>query len=301
MTGSQFLSFLKDTSALDVVIDSDTGNETDDQFAIVYALLHPERLRIKGLISAPFLHYRVLSPEEGEFVSFLEQQWILSYFPKRSIPIWRGASAVLAGSKAERCEGAVKLVELSRKYSKERPLLIIGIAGLTDIALALRLDPGLAERAVLLWLGGQLYDRDPGEFNLLQDPEATKEVFDSALPIIAFPCADVAQALTLTAAQAKELVGESGVGEFLLHRFRRQLISGWGENFPPETTLSIWDVAPFAWLVNPEWAVMTECMRQRLETDPVRRGDFTGRVDLVAQKLDRESIFADFASRIGRK
>ncbi len=37
----------------DVVIDSDTYNEIDDQFAIAYALHAPEKIRLKALYAAP--------------------------------------------------------------------------------------------------------------------------------------------------------------------------------------------------------------------------------------------------------
>ena len=36
------------------VIDSDTYNEVDDQFAIAYALLSPEKLQIDAIYAAPF-------------------------------------------------------------------------------------------------------------------------------------------------------------------------------------------------------------------------------------------------------
>ena len=39
---------------VDVVIDSDTFNEIDDQFAISLALLSPERMRVQAIYAAPF-------------------------------------------------------------------------------------------------------------------------------------------------------------------------------------------------------------------------------------------------------
>jgi hypothetical protein len=127
--------------------------------------------------------------------------------------------------------------------------------------------------------------------------------YDSAVPLIVFPCADVAQSLTLTSTGAGQLLGTSGEGiaGFLLHRFKRHFIWSFGANPPPDAVLSIWDLAPFAWLVNPEWAVMNECPRRRFETNPLRRGKFNGYLDMVAQRLDREAIFADFASRLKAK
>lgn len=42
----------------DLVIDSDTYNEIDDQFAVSYALHAPEKLRVKALYAAPFTNER---------------------------------------------------------------------------------------------------------------------------------------------------------------------------------------------------------------------------------------------------
>ncbi|MBE0698068.1 MAG: nucleoside hydrolase, partial [Anaerolineaceae bacterium] len=37
-----------------MVLDTDTYNEIDDQFAVVYALLSPEQLQVEALYAAPF-------------------------------------------------------------------------------------------------------------------------------------------------------------------------------------------------------------------------------------------------------
>ena len=38
-----------------VILDTDTYNEIDDQFALVYALLTPECINLRGVTAAPFL------------------------------------------------------------------------------------------------------------------------------------------------------------------------------------------------------------------------------------------------------
>ena len=39
-----------------MVLDTDTYNEIDDQFALVYALLSPERLDVEAVYAAPFFN-----------------------------------------------------------------------------------------------------------------------------------------------------------------------------------------------------------------------------------------------------
>ena len=50
---------------LDVVIDTDTFNEVDDQFAVTYALLSPDRLNVRACYAAPFINERTSCPSEG--------------------------------------------------------------------------------------------------------------------------------------------------------------------------------------------------------------------------------------------
>ena len=45
-----------------MVIDTDTYNEIDDQFAVVYALLSPQEMTVEGLYAAPFFNDRPNSP-----------------------------------------------------------------------------------------------------------------------------------------------------------------------------------------------------------------------------------------------
>ena len=44
------------------VLDTDTFNEIDDQFALVQALLSPDRIRLEATYAAPFHNSRSTSP-----------------------------------------------------------------------------------------------------------------------------------------------------------------------------------------------------------------------------------------------
>ena len=50
-----------------VVIDTDAANEVDDQFAITWGLLSPERLDIEAIVAAPFsrAYFREPAPGSG--------------------------------------------------------------------------------------------------------------------------------------------------------------------------------------------------------------------------------------------
>ena len=54
------------------VFDTDTYNEIDDQFALVYALLSPEHIDLKAVYAAPFSNVRASDPGEGMEKSYEE-------------------------------------------------------------------------------------------------------------------------------------------------------------------------------------------------------------------------------------
>ena len=55
-----------------LVLDTDTYNEIDDQFALTYALLSPERIRLEAVYAAPFQNGLASSPAQGMSRSYDE-------------------------------------------------------------------------------------------------------------------------------------------------------------------------------------------------------------------------------------
>ncbi|MDZ7336683.1 MAG: nucleoside hydrolase, partial [candidate division KSB1 bacterium] len=95
-----------------IVIDSDTYNEIDDQFAIVYALLSSERLTVEAIYAAPFFNDRSVGPGDGMEKSYRE---ILKILNKLNRPIqgvvFRGSDRYLTDWEHPiRSEAALDLV-----------------------------------------------------------------------------------------------------------------------------------------------------------------------------------------------
>ena len=79
-----------------IVLDTDTYNEIDDQFAVVYALLSPEAMTVEALHAAPFHNNRSSSPADGMEKSFEEIHRLLARLPSVDTPgdgfVMRGAT-----------------------------------------------------------------------------------------------------------------------------------------------------------------------------------------------------------------
>ncbi len=281
----------------DVVIDTDAGNEADDQFALVYALLAPEVFNIRAIMAAPFQHYRVNSPGEGMQLSLLEIKRILKFMGREDIPVWEGVRQFTTGNQQLNSSGVESLIEMAGTYSQEHPLVIFSIAALTDVATVLRNRPDLESRMLLVWLGSHSYRQAPDEFNLAQDYIAAATVFNSGIRKAIFPCRGVAEKLYLDDAEVEShLLSGGALGHFLANRFRRMF----GETPIPENRLSIWDIAPFAWRIIPAAVTMAEETARGFCPDSTSWLPGGIRKEPVCRELDRNRIFADFFGRLDR-
>ena len=52
------------TDSIQMVLDTDTYNEIDDQFAVVYAMLS-EKISVQAIYAAPFHNSRSTGPGDG--------------------------------------------------------------------------------------------------------------------------------------------------------------------------------------------------------------------------------------------
>ena len=62
-----------------MVLDTDTYNEIDDQFALTYALLSPDKLSVEAIYAAPFHNSRSNGPGDGMEKSYEEILRLLEF------------------------------------------------------------------------------------------------------------------------------------------------------------------------------------------------------------------------------
>lgn len=241
-----------------VVIDSDTFNEIDDQFAIAYALLSPQRLDVQAIYAAPFHNERSSGPEDGMRKSHAEILKLLERLGRDPAGLVQpGATRWLDPDKPQRTAAVDDLIR--RAGDGQGRLHVVAIGAITNIAAALRIEPSLAERIVVLWLGGHPTAwHSCREFNLCGDLTAAQVVFDSGVPMVLFPCRNVAEHLRTTLAEIERYVrGRGRIGDFLYETVRDCV----GDTVAYSRV--IWDLAPVAWLVDPTWfdSMLRPCPR----------------------------------------
>ncbi len=235
---------------VDAVLDTDAYNEIDDQFAIAYFLKNPDRINPRAIFAAPFLNERSVSPEDGMEKSYHEILKLLSLCGRDELApaVYRGSRAFLTDEQTPVLSPAAeRLVELSRDYSAEQPLYVVAIGAITNVASAMLIDPTLAERIVVVWLGGHGREwPDTCEFNLWQDVASSRVILNSGVPFVQLPCMGVVSAFTTTAPEMRyHLLGKNPLADYLA----QNVLDCYPGNNRPWSRV-IWDVTAVAWLTD---------------------------------------------------
>lgn len=280
---------------IDVVIDTDTYNEVDDQFAVTYALLSKERINVKAVYAAPFLNKKSSSAKDGMEKSYKEIVKLFSLLSRDSSNlVFRGSEGFLVSEDIYRESPAGRhLVDLVMNSDKK--IYVIAIAALTNIASAILMNPKIAEKMVVVWLGGHDYHSiKKNEFNLRQDIAAARVVFDSGVELIQIPCNGVASHLITTIAELEKFIdGKNLVGTYLTDIVRECKDDVYAYS------RVIWDISAVGWVVNNEWVPTIEQKCPIITNDLEYLVNENRHIIKKAIAVDRDSIFSDMFKKIG--
>ena len=234
---------------VDLVLDTDAYNEIDDQFAIAYAMKATEKLCLKAIYAAPFHNPRSESPADGMEKSYQEIMKLLRLAGKE-YPVFRGSQSYLPDEQTPVVSAAAQdLAERAMQYSSKNPLYVVAIGAITNVASALLMKPEIADRVVVVWLGGHSLEwGDNREFNIQQDVASARVVFDSGAPLVILPCRGVVSAFTTTGPELQYwLGGKNDLADYLYHQTCDE-----ANSYAAGKVWSrvIWDVTAVGWLLN---------------------------------------------------
>jgi purine nucleosidase len=276
-----------------LVVDTDAGNEIDDQFALVHTLLAPDLAQLEAVYAAPFANTRAATPAEGMRRSEAEIHRVLSLFPDRKVPVFAGSERWLTGAGGPvPSPAADDLIE--RSHAGSSSLYVVAIGAPSNVASALLADPALAGRIVVVWLGGHALNwGDTAEFNLRQDPDASRVLLDSGVPLVLVPCRGVTDHLITTKAEIDRFVRPQGAAG-------AQLAGLYDDYVPDEPGRSkvIWDLAATAWVLHQDW-LDTELITSPLISPGLTwsRNPQRHLIRAVTQ-VHRDEIFGDLFGRL---
>lgn len=289
---------------IDVVLDTDAYNEIDDQFAIGYMLRNTQKFNIKGICAAPFLNGKSTCASDGMEKSYNEIRKLLSLAEMRGLEnsVFKGSEEFLKDEKtAVRSEAADFIAALADDYSPEKPLYIVAIGAITNVASALLKNPKMTENCVVVWLGGHGVHMPlaASEFNMKQDIAAARVVFGCGIPLVQLPCGGVVDHFLTSKYELEHwLKGKNALCDYLYNNTVQEADS-YAAGKP--WTRVIWDVTAVAWLLNEN----SKFMAERLMPSPIPEYDGhyafdpTRHLIKYVYNINRDSLFEDLFNKLG--
>jgi len=167
-----------------LIINTDAKNEADDQFAFVHALLTP-RFKVKSIMAA---HFGTRRTDESMEESYQEIKKVVSLMGMEGeVNISRGAARALKDEETSEVSEGAQLIIDEAMSDDPTPLYLIFLGPLTDMASAYLMEPKIAEKVNVIWIGGEAYPTGGWEFNLSNDVHAANVVFKSDIPLWQVP------------------------------------------------------------------------------------------------------------------
>lgn len=290
----------KPAKRVDVVLDTDTFNEIDDQFALAYLIKSDEKLNLKAIYAAPFFNHHSESPKDGMEKSYQEILKILELMERKEYceVTYKGSGAYLPDEKTPvESPAARDLVRRAMERPEDDPLYVIAIGAITNIASAILMEPEIIRRIVVVWLGGNALDwHDNREFNAFQDVAADRIVFGCGVPLVQLPCMGVVSSFATTGPELEYwLKGKNRLCDYLVTNTVQEAAM-----FTKKKCWSriIWDVTAVAWLLDEEF------MLDRLEHSPIPEYDDKWGFDKTRHlmkyvyAINRDAVFEDLFNKL---
>ena len=285
---------------VDVVLDTDTYNEIDDQFALSYMVKSSDKLNVKAIYAAPFFNEKSTGPADGMEKSYHEIIRILELLDREDLKdvVYRGSDAYMSAENVPVISDAAKnLAERAMDYSEDNPLYVVAIGAITNVASALLLNPEIRRRIVVVWLGGNaLHWPHNKEFNSFQDVAAARVVFGCGVPLVQLPCMGVVSAFTISGPELEYyLKGKNKLCDYLAGVTIKEAADHDAEKV---WTRVIWDVTAVAWLIDNSF------MEDYLIHSPIpeysgRYAEDNGRhFSRYVYHINRDKVFTDLVKKL---
>ena len=255
-----------------VLLDTDANNELDDQHAIAYLLLNGDVFDVEGITVNRTLGGGDIDAQALEAERVVR---LLGLYP--DVAIYKGASGSFEEIRPHLDEPnfdgaeAVRFIIVQARRDDARPLVLLPVGKLTNVALALEKDPSIASRVRVVWLGSN-YPM-PGEYNQDSDEGALTYLLESEVPfeiaVVRYGESSGTDAVRVTPDEIRERMRGKGprvsepvegrhggsfatFGDYSINLFDHIELHG----TPPSRAL--YDMAAVAIVKNPAWARSTK-------------------------------------------
>ena len=164
-----------------VIFDTDTNNELDDQHALAYLLFNGPTFDVEGVTVVTTTSGGNIDMQHEEAVRIMK---LCQLYNK--VPLLKGADGnfpeIQSNLSATNFDGAAAVNFIIEQASKENEamLVLIAVGKLTNVALALKKSPEIAQKMRVVWLGSNY--PEPGEHNQNSDTASMNFVLKTQVP-----------------------------------------------------------------------------------------------------------------------
>ena len=277
-----------------VILDTDTYNECDDQFALSYMLKSQDVFNIEAITVAPFSHKsKNVTTEKSQELSYNEILKICNWLNfDTTEKVFKGSTDYLQNGYNGENEAVNKIIEIALKNEKTH---ILAIGAITNIALAIKKEPKIIDKIEVIWLGGHsLLQEENREFNFRQDVEAVRIVFESKVKLTVIPCKNVASNLQTSIYELNHhLKDKSELCNYLISRFYNDGYHGNQER------RIIWDISVIAYMINRKWFTSKDISCPNIKEDTSYEITTNRHNITMVNNIDVNSVYNDLFEKLG--
>ena len=279
---------------VNVILDTDTYNECDDQFALSYMLKNQDIFNVEAITVAPYSHKEYNeSVKEGQEKSYQVILKICKWLNfETTDKVFKGSNDYIVNNYNEENDAVNKIIEIALKNDKT---YIMAIGAITNIALAIKKEPKIIEKIDVIWLGGNSLLQDNNlEFNFKQDIDAVRIVFISKVKLTVIPCKNVASNLRTSLYELNHyLKDKSELCNYLIDRFYNDGYHGTQER------RVIWDISVIAYMINKEWFTSKEISCPKIKDDTSYEMTNNNHKITMISYIDVDNVYTDLFQKLG--
>ena len=278
-----------------VILDTDTYNEADDQFALSYLLKSQDIFNIEAITIAPYSHIKYNSTvKEGQKLSYDEVLKICKFLKFNTTnKVFKGSTDYIQNGYNEDNAAVDKIIEVSLKNDIT---YILAMGAITNVALAIKKEPKIIDKIEVIWLGGNDFShKDNMEYNFRQDVEAVKIIFNSNVKLTVLPCKDVVSDLKIDINTLKNNLNSSELNNYLIERFYNDGYHGYEEE------RVIWDISVIAYMINKKWFKTKRVSTPFINNDTSYKMTNSKNKITFVTKLNRNKIYSDLFKKLGKR
>ncbi|MBN1518182.1 nucleoside hydrolase [Candidatus Sumerlaeota bacterium] len=300
------------TTRTRVIIDNDFGGDPDGLFQLAHHLLSPTT-EVRGIIGSK--HYEngfYGYPGTAAHACAMATDLLTAMQLETQVAVYEGANSSLKDDKTPVVSaGAEFIVQEAMRDDAKLPLYVVCGAGLTNIASAWLMEPKIAGRIRLVWIGGPEYEGlafpPPGgmtpEYNLGIDLKAGQVVFNhSDIPLWQIPRDAYRQALASYSELLCRVKDKGALGKFLMERLddlMQRANRSLGEAYVlGDSPLVLLTALQSSWEPDPSSSRYVIMPAPRIDDAGLYDANPDGRKIRIYTELDVRLMFEDFYAKI---